>query len=109
MRILYRLTFVTLSILILFMTEASQPSYSQFIPVPPPSGNQAPPIKNTQQNGSNSAVLLPPVIEFLTPTLKQGKNVFTVKVVGSVPIQLVQIKQASGGKVVATKMSEEGT
>lgn len=109
MRIINPIAFVTLSILILFMTQASKPSYSQFIPVPPPSGNPAPQVQSVQQNGTNSAIPVPPVIEFLTPTLKQGKNVFSVKVVGSAPIQLVQIKQASGGKVIATKMSEEGS
>jgi len=109
MRILRLVAFTTISVLILFMTIASKPSYSQFIPVPPPSGNPPPQVQNVQQNGTNSVIPTPPVIEFLTPSLKQGKNVFSVKVVGSAPIQLVQIKQASGGKVVTTKMTQEGS
>jgi hypothetical protein len=108
MRILNPIAFVAFLVLILFMTNASKPSYSQFIPVPPPSGNPPPQVQNVQQNGTNSAISNPPSIDFLTPSLKEGKNVFSVKVVGSAPIQLVQIKQASGGKVIATKMSQEG-
>jgi hypothetical protein len=108
MRILNPIAFITLSILILFMIGTSKQSYSQFIPIPPPSGNP-PQVQNVQQNGTTSAIPIPPVIEFLTPSLKQGKNVFSVKVVGSAPIQLVQIKQASDGKVIATKMTQEGS
>jgi hypothetical protein len=108
MRILNPVAFISFSILILFIIGTSKPSYSQFIPIPPPSGNP-PQVQNVQQNGTNSTIPVPPVIEFLTPTLKQGKNVFSVKVVGSAPIQLVQIKQASDGKVVATKMTQEGS
>ena len=40
--------------------------------------------------------------------MKQGKNVFTVKVIGGASIDLVQIKVASNGKIVATKMEPEG-
>ena len=79
-------------------------SSGQFIPIPPP-GPNAPDSGQSQIKGDAATA---PNIEFLTPSLKQGKNVFTVKVIGGASIDLVQIKQASNGKIIATKMEPEG-
>ena len=79
-------------------------SSGQFIPIPPP-GPNAP---NSDQSQSKEDAATAPNIEFLTSSLKQGKNVFTVKVIGGASIDLVQIKVASNGKIVATKMEPEG-
>jgi hypothetical protein len=79
-------------------------SSGQFIPIPPP-GPNAPDSGQSQIKGD---VATAPNIEFLTQSLKQGKNVFTVKVIGGASIDLVQIKQASNGKIIAAKMEPEG-
>jgi hypothetical protein len=79
-------------------------SSGQFIPIPPPGPN----TPNSDQSQIKGDVASAPNIEFLTQSLKQGKNVFTVKVIGGAPIDLVQIKLANNGKIVATKMEPEG-
>ena len=79
-------------------------SSGQFIPIPPPGPNAA----DSGQSQIKGDAATAPYIEFLTPSLKQGKNVFTVKVIGGASIDLVQMKQASNGKIVAAKMEPEG-
>jgi hypothetical protein len=98
---LYVPSFVLMVVLVAIFSQQS--SFAQFIPVPPPGPSSA---TNTQAPGttSNSSV---PTIEFDTPTLKQGKNVFSVKVIGNAPIDYVQMKEASNGKIIATKMEPE--
>lgn len=110
MKISSWIVFATLAGLVLLLTPISRTGYSQFIPIPPPGGNtQYQNIENVTQSQSGPTITNPPTIDFVTQTLKQGKNVFSVKVTGSAPIQLVQIKLATGGKIVAIKMPQEGT
>lgn len=96
---------ISIVICMLFVVLANlNESSGQFIPIPPPGPN----TPNSDQSQTNGDVSKAPNIEFLTPSLKQGKNVFTVKVIGGAAIDLVQMKQASNGKIVATKMEPEG-
>src|SRR6476659_2841485 len=96
---------ISIVICILFAVFANlNESNGQFIPIPPP-GPNAP---DSGQSQIKADVATAQNIEFLTPSLKQGKNVFTVKVIGGAPIDLVQIKLVSNGKIVATKMEPEG-
>jgi hypothetical protein len=95
---------LSLGVMVVFSLSFSlENSYAQFIPIPPP----GPSSSDNQQVQIGTTEATPPTIEFMTPTLKQGKNVFSVKVIGGSPIDFVQIKEASNGKIVATKMEQE--
>jgi hypothetical protein len=97
-----RITLSIISLIVVAVFSSHQNSFAQFIPVPPPGPSSS---SNTQQETSPASSV--PTVEFLTQSLKQGKNVFSVKVVGSAPIDYVQMKVASNGKIVATKMEPE--
>lgn len=87
----------TLMVLHIFNT---QPVQAQFIPLPPPGSDSQP----SQQKQVGKYDSNPPDIEFLTTSLRQGKNVIKVKVLDDAPIDFVQIKEAKNGDVIADKM-----
>jgi hypothetical protein len=95
---------LSLGVMVVFsLSFGLDTSYAQFIPIPPP----GPSSSDGQQVQLGTNETTPPTIEFMTPTLKQGKNVFSVKVLGGSPIDFVQMKVASNGKIVAAKMEQE--
>jgi hypothetical protein len=77
-----------------------QISQAQFIPLPPPGPDSRP--SQIRQAGHYDPVQ--PVIEFLTTSLKQGKNVFKVKILDDAPIDYVLIKEVNNHKVISDKM-----
>lgn len=97
-----RLALSIIPLILLAAFSSHQNSFAQFIPVPPPGPSNSSSIQ--QETSASSTV---PTVEFQTQSLKQGKNVFSVKVVGSAPIDYVQMKVASNGKIIATKMEPE--
>ena len=98
--------FVYLSLLVVepaimvLQVFSSQPAQAQFIHSPPPGSDSQP--SHPRQVGKYNSI--PPDIEFLTTSLRQGKNVIKVKVLDDAPIDFVQIKEAKNGKVIADRM-----
>ena len=91
---------VVAAVIMVLQVFNSQPAQAQFIPLPPPGSDSQP--SHPRQIGKYDSN--PPDIEFLTTSLRQGKNVIKVKVLDDAPIDFVQIKEANNGKVIADKM-----
>jgi hypothetical protein len=96
----YQSLLVVAAVIMVLQVFNSQPAQAQFIPLPPPGSDSQPP--HPGKVGKYDSI--PPDIEFLTTSLRQGKNVIKVKVLDDAPIDFVQIKEANNGKVIADKM-----
>jgi hypothetical protein len=69
---------------------------AQFIPIPPPMPGMEIVQKDHYAKNDNK----PPIIEFLTKELRQGKNVFKVKITDESSIRLREIKYIQNGEIV---------
>lgn len=101
-----RNTLVILLFLCLFIRfsisekQQHQQANGQIIPVPPPSsGPKAPssPLQSSQAKNGNSS---PPLIEFLTNSLIEGKNVVKVKITDKSDLSYAEVKFVQNGNVV---------
>jgi hypothetical protein len=77
---------------------------AQIVPLPPstqqPIGQVAT-NNNYNDTGSNS-VGSPPVIEFLTNSLKEAKDVVKVKITDRFPIRYVELRYVQNGQIITT-------
>jgi hypothetical protein len=69
---------------------------AQIIPIPPPMPGMEIVVKDHHVRNDNRA----PVIEFLTKELRQGKNVFKVKITDESSIRLREIKYTQNGEIM---------
>jgi hypothetical protein len=72
---------------------------AQFIPIPPPSPDIKKIDKSTKVNNDDHE---PPIIEVITTELKQGKNVFKVKITDTSSIELKEIRYVQQGYIKTT-------
>jgi len=80
-------------------------SEAQLVPLPPP----APDIKPEQtQNQNTSQDNVPPVIQFVTTELADGKNVLKVNVTDSSEIRLREVSFVDDGKIRTETLVYEG-
>jgi hypothetical protein len=98
--LVYLLLLIAAGVIMMFQFFNTPSAQGQFIPLPPPGPDSQP----AQQKQIGKYDSMPPTIEFLTTSLRQGKNVIKVKVLDDAPIDFVQIKEAINGKVIANEM-----
>jgi hypothetical protein len=88
------------AMILMFQFFNMQIAQAQFIPLPPPAPDSQP--AQSKKVGKYDSV--PPVIQFITTSLKDGKNVIKVRVMDDAPIDYVLIKEANNHKVLSDKM-----
>ena len=72
---------------------------AQFIPIPPPAPDIKTFDKSTKVKNDDHE---PPIIEVITTELKQGKNVFKVKITDNSSIELKEIRYVQQGYIKTT-------
>jgi hypothetical protein len=85
--------------------ENQQQANAQLIPLPPPSPSpktSASPLQPSQAKNDN--ISSPPLIELLTTSLIEGKNVLKVKITDKSGIRYAEIKYVQNGNVVTQEL-----
>jgi hypothetical protein len=95
---------IVISVMILLILSYLKAD-AQLIPVPAPA-----PAPNTMDNSDKKqteADTYPPHIEVLTADLKQGKNVFKVRITDESTLELREVKYVHDGKISSTDLAKD--